>query len=198
MSTESPPPADLRVIGITLLTLIALVLPLGLDTFAVSLTLGIGGISLGRRMRTSLLFTAFETTMPLVGLAIGRTFGQAIGIAADYVAIGVLCVLAIHTLFADDDEAALRRSRDRGIGAALALGFAVSLDELGIGFAFGLLRVPIVPAIALIAVQTFVVANVGMRLGERIGERVREGAEPAAGVVMALLAIGLLVAKLAG
>jgi hypothetical protein len=37
-----------------------------------------------------------------------------------------------------------------------------------------------------------------MRIGERIGKRMRDGAERLAGVGLALLAIGLLVAELAG
>jgi len=60
-------------------TIIAIVLPLGVDTFAVSLTLGIGGASIQQRMRTGLLFTGFEATMPLVGVAIGRGLGNALG-----------------------------------------------------------------------------------------------------------------------
>ena len=78
--------------------IIALVLPLGLDTFAVSPALGLGRHSRQRRLRTSLLFTAFEAGMPLVGLAIGRPLGSTIGNATDYVAIGVLLALAIHML----------------------------------------------------------------------------------------------------
>jgi len=177
--------------------IIALVLPLGRDTFAVSAALGIGGVSAQRRMRTSVLFMAFEAGMPLVGLAIGRPLGSAIGSAADYAAIGVLLALAIHILLTDEDRE-LSSLLGRGVRASVALGVSVSLDELAIGFTFGLLRLPVLPVIALIAAQTFIVTQVGIRVGERIGERVREGAERLAGVALAVLAIGLLIAKLAG
>jgi manganese efflux pump family protein len=181
-----------------LVKIIALVLPLGLDTFAVSVTLGMGGVSTQQRMRSSLLFTAFEALMPLVGLAIGRGLGNALGSAADYVAIGVVFVLAVQNLVADTDDTEPRSGLSRGMGASVALGLSTSLDELGIGLAFGLLRVPVVPVIALIALQTFIVAQVGMRVGEGIGKRVRDGAGRIAGVVLALLVIGLLLAKLVG
>ena len=182
------------------LKIIALVLPLGLDTFAVSAALAVGGLSRQRRMRTSLLFAAFEGGMPLVGLAVGRPLGSTVGSAADYVAIAVLLVVGLHMLREDESEEAseLGSALDRGALAAVALGISISLDELAIGFTFGLLRLPVVPVIGLIAGQAFFLSQLGMRMGERIGERVRERAERLAGATLALLAIGLLVAKLAG
>jgi len=42
------------------LKLVGLVLPLGLDTFAVAAALGIAGLKGRDRLRVSLLFTAFE------------------------------------------------------------------------------------------------------------------------------------------
>jgi manganese efflux pump family protein len=69
--------------------LIALVLPLGLDTFAVAVAIGMIGVTSARRRHISLLFTGFEAGMPLIGLALGAPLGHAIGAAADYVAIGV-------------------------------------------------------------------------------------------------------------
>jgi putative Mn2+ efflux pump MntP len=178
--------------------IIALVLPLGLDTFAASAALGIGGLSTRERMRASLLFTAFEAAMPLVGLAIGRELENAIGTAADYVAIGVLLALAIHLLVGGEDRMEPGSLLGRGIPASIVLGLSISLDELAIGFTLGLLRVPLVPVFALIALQAFIAAQVGMRVGQRIGQRVPERAEHVAGVVLAVLAGGVLVAKLAG
>src|SRR5437867_2732261 len=48
-------------------TLAALVVPLGLDTFAVAAALGISGLPRRDRLRVTLLFTAFETAMPVIG-----------------------------------------------------------------------------------------------------------------------------------
>jgi putative Mn2+ efflux pump MntP len=87
--------------------LIALVLPLGLDTFAVGAALGMVGVTPARRLRIALLFTAFEAGMPLVGLALGAPIGHAIGGAADYIAIGVLLSFGLYALLAsgrDDQE----------------------------------------------------------------------------------------------
>jgi putative Mn2+ efflux pump MntP len=178
--------------------LIALVFPLGLDTFAVAAALGALGLSGPHRLRVSLLFCAFEAGMPLIGLALGVPLGRALGDAADYVAIGVLLAFGLYTLLGrdDDDERLGRLTEIRGTGAIL-LGLSISMDELAIGFTLGLLRVPAVLVIVLIAAQAFIVTQLGLRLGHRLSERLREGAERVAGLALTALALALLAEQLA-
>jgi putative Mn2+ efflux pump MntP len=106
-----------------LVKVLALVLPLGLDTFAVSTALGVGGLSARRRLRTSLLFACFEAGMPLVGLAIGHPLGAGIGSAADYLAVVVLLAVGIHMLCESETEEAseLVSALDRGGVATIVL-----------------------------------------------------------------------------
>ena len=177
--------------------LIALVLPLGLDTFAVAAAIGMAGVSVRQRRRISVLFTAFEAGMPLVGLALGAPLGHAVGAVADYLAIGVLVGFGAYTLLAkDEEEQDISELVDARGTRALLLGLSISLDELAVGFTFGLLRLPVVPVIALIAVQTAVVSQLGLHLGNRISEHRRERAEQLAGVALLVLGLVLLVEKL--
>jgi len=180
------------------LTLIALVVPLGLDTFAVSAALGMAGLSARDRTRVSLIFTAFEVGMPLVGFFAGNLAGRAVGNAADYLAIAILIGLGLFLLRpqADDEDTRLSLlARTRGL-AVLGLGISISIDELAIGFTIGLLHFPVLVILVLIGIQTFVLTQFGIRLGQRIGERVREGAERLAGVALAALGLVLLAEKL--
>ena len=177
--------------------LIALVVPLGMDTFAVAAAIGMLGTTPATRVRISVLFTAFEAAMPLIGLALGAPLGHAIGGAADYLAIGVLLAFGLYTLLGGEerDEQSLSRLLEvRGL-SALLLGLSISLDELAIGFTLGLLRLPAALVIALIAVQTFVVTQLGLRLGNRLSERLREAAERVAGLALTALAVVLLLEK---
>jgi putative Mn2+ efflux pump MntP len=180
--------------------LIALVFPLGLDTFAVAAALGALGTTPTSRLRVSLLFTAFEAAMPLVGLALGVPLGRAIGGAADYLAIGVLLAFGLYTLVRSDEreeQAVARLAEVRG-PAALLLGLSISLDELAIGFTLGLLRIPAGLVIGLIAVQTFIVTQAGLRLGHRLSHSLRESAERVAGLALTALALVLLAEQLLG
>ena len=183
-----------------MLRLVALVLPLCLDTFAVAAALGLQRLPLRERVRVSLLFAAFEGGMPLAGLLAGAQLGRLLGTFADVVAIAALAALGLVLLLRREDGG---EERARGLVAArgitaVTLGLSVSLDELAMGFVLGLARVPILPAVALIAIQAFAVAQLGLALGARVGERFREGAERAAGVALLVLAAGLGAARLAG
>lgn len=178
--------------------LVALVLPLGLDTFAVAAALAIAGLDTSRRVRVSLLMAGFEGGMPLVGLALGAPLGHAIGSGADYVAIGVLLAFGLYTLLSDEGEEQEQLARLAGVSGwpAVMLGLSISLDELAVGFTFGLLRLPVLPVIILITVQAFVLSQVGMRVGARLSEQAREGTERLAGVALIGLGTVLLVEKL--
>jgi putative Mn2+ efflux pump MntP len=180
--------------------LIALVIPLGLDTFAVAAALGTQVTTGTARVRISALFTSFEAAMPLVGLGLGAPLGHAVGGAADYVAAAVLLVFGLYTLLGSEEteeRTVARFSEARGF-AVILLGLSISMDELAIGFSFGLLRIPVIPVIALIAVQTLLVTQFGLRLGGRLNDRHREAAERLAGLALSVLALVLVAERLLG
>jgi manganese efflux pump family protein len=178
------------------LTLIALVVPLGLDTFAIAAALGMSGLTPRDRLRVTALFTAFEMGMPVVGIVLGAVAGKVVGKAADYLAIVILIGLGVFMLWPrrderDESERVGLLARTRG-PAAIGLGISISLDEMAIGFTLGLLRFSVLLVIALIGLQTLIVTQAGLRLGSRIGEAVRERAEQLAGIVLAALGVVLL------
>ena len=177
---------------------IALVLPLSLDTFAIAAALGMTGLTGAQRIRFGLLFAAFEGGMPVIGLLVGAGLGQVIGGWSEYLAIAALAGLGAYMLFGpeDKDEARVQGLLRTGGLAVVGLGLSISLDELAIGFTFGLLRLPAGLVIVLIALQAFIVAQLGLRLGNRLSERLREGAEQLAGIALTALGLVLLAEKL--
>lgn len=181
-----------------MLLLLALILPLGVDTFAASASLGIIGIRRDRRLLFSAVFACFEGGMPLIGLLLGARLGAVLGDVAEYIAIAALLALGGYMLIGDEDNEERRlRLLARATGPALlAAGVLVSLDELAIGFALGLLDVPLLPALGAIAFQAIVVSQVGFAIGARVGERVAERAERLAGIAFLGLGSLLLLARL--
>lgn len=174
-----------------MIRLLAFVLPLGLDSFAVAAALGAARpAGLAMRLRISLIFVIFEAGMPLIGIAAGGGLARAIGTTADYLAGAAVIAVGIWMLASrdgDDDDMAGRVSGAHGL-AILALGLSISTDELAIGFSLGLVRLPVVPVIVAIAVQALVASQLGLALGAVIGARFRERAEQVAAV--ALIALG--------
>lgn len=180
-------------------SLLGLIVPLALDTFAVSAAVGMAGLTRRQRLRLSLLFGLFEGGTPAVGLLLAGPLGHAFGSAADYLAIAVLVGFGLFTLLRDEDGEGDRAS---GLatahgGALLLLGLSVSLDELAVGFTLGLLRLPVLPCLVAIGVQAFAVAQLGFAVGGKLSERVREGAGQLAGLALLALAGVLLVQRLA-
>jgi len=179
-------------------------LALGLDTLAVALGLGLGGLPRTRWLRVGLVFACFEGLMPIAGLLLGQGLGARLGAFATYAAAGILLVLggleireALHNDDDDDDrpDRAALAERPR---ALLLAGLSVSLDELAVGLALGVLHVPLGPALAYIALQAFVLTFIGLALGTRLGARLGERAELVAGVVLALLGLALLLSEATG
>jgi len=170
--------------------LLAFVLPLGLDSFAVAAAIGAAGVAGWRaRLRISAIFVTFEAGMPLIGLAAGSGLARAIGPVADYVAAAAVIAVGVWMLVRRDDDEE-RAGRIGGVSGPtmIALGLSISADELAIGFSVGLSGLPAVPVIVAIGVQTLIVSQLGLAIGSLVSERFREHAEQVAGV--ALIALG--------
>lgn len=181
---------------VVVLKLLAFVLPLGVDSFAMAAALGTRRPTRRQRWRLSLLFVAFEGGMPLIGLAVGAPAASAMGSTADYIAGGILVVVGLWMVFADENEdETSRRISGVGMWSALALGASISLDELAIGFTLGLARLPVVPVVVAIAVQALVASQLGFRLGVYVSEAWREWAERLAGIVLVALGVYLVVER---
>jgi putative Mn2+ efflux pump MntP len=180
------------------LKLLAFVLPLGLDSFAVAAAIGAAQLtSAWQRLRISLIFVIFESGMPLIGLALGSALTRGIGVVADYLAAAAVIGIGLWMLLSDDeDDKAARIITSRGL-ALLGLGISISLDELAIGFSIGLTRLPVIIVIIALAAQAFLAAQLGLATGARIAERWRERAERLAGIALILLGIYLVVERLA-
>lgn len=176
------------------LKLFAFMLPLGLDSFAIAAAVGTRRPTAAQRRRVSALFVGFEAGMPLVGLAAGAPLAHLAGPAAEYVAAAGLVAVGAWMIFSDDegeDDAAARLLASRGL-AMVALGLSISLDELAIGIALGLVHLPVIPVIVAIAVQALVASQLRLSLGSRIGEKWRERAERVAGIMLGVLGLVLI------
>ena len=180
--------------------LLAIVLPLALDTFAVALTLGASRLSRRDRVRVALILAAFEGAMPLVGLALGGLAGRVAGRFAEPAAGLVLIAVGLAMLLerrARSSQAEASAARPSTVAlAVVGLGLAISFDELAIGFTLGLIDVDVRSAVAALTVQAFVVAQLGLALGARIGAVWGDRAERLAGIALAGYGASLLITTL--
>jgi putative Mn2+ efflux pump MntP len=185
-----------------ILTVAGIILPLAIDTFVLGTALGAAGIAKRDRLRTSLILTAFEAGMPVIGFLGGAAIGAGVGGWANYLAAAVLAVIGILMLRPgdgeEDDEQKLRLLETARGWSVVVLGVGISVDELAVGFGVGLLRLPLVLLIVLIALQAFLAAQLGMRLGSRVAENARHAAGRVAGLLLVLAAALLVAEHIAG
>ena len=182
-----------------MLKLLAFVLPLGLDSFAIATAIGAArATTASQRLRISLILVIFEGGMPLIGLGLGSVLAHGIGVAADYLAAIVVSGIGAWMLLSDDQDEEAKASRittSRGL-ALMGLGIGISMDELAIGFSIGLTRLPVTTVIAAIALQAFIAAQLGLTAGAKIAERWRERTERLAGITLIVLGAYLIAEQL--
>lgn len=168
-----------------LVKMAALVLSLGVDTLAVSAS--VGPAESRGRLRLALFMAAFEAGMPLIGVLLGREATRLVGPVTGLLGALLLLAVGIYLSFSDRDDAIATLPR-RGWLLVLA-GLSVSLDELAIGFSLALVGVPVVPTVLLILVQAFTLSLVGSALGTRLRAFLGVWANKVAGSVLILLGI---------
>lgn len=151
-----------------LLKIAAFVIPLGFDTLAIAIALGLRG---ARPLPPALTFAIFEALMPLVGLIVGTIVGARFvtpaAVIGGIVLVGVALYILKESLEDEDESEGLSFSSFR---AAAIAGVGISLDELAVGFPMGTSGLPIPQTLVAIALQAFVVTYGGIALGKRLGE----------------------------
>jgi putative Mn2+ efflux pump MntP len=176
------------------LRILAFVLPLGLDTLAIAIALGLRGF---RPWRPALLFAVFETLMPVFGIALARVVGERFETGAVVIGGLLLIAVGVHAVReAAQGEAEAQHISFGSVRATLLAGLAISTDELAAGFPLGVSGLPILLVLVVIAVQTFLLTAVGVTVGNRISSGVARGASRyagiAAGIVFALVGVWMI------
>jgi len=151
----------------SILPLLLFILPLGLDTLGVSISLGIKSrrdstaTGIGKEFRlpvwliSAMLFSLAETLMPLIGLAIGYATSLVISNIMHVIGPLILFGVGLWELLEEGKEYLYKKKRS-GLNTfqhkapadeqvqwrrQLLLALSISLDELAIGFSLGIMAV---------------------------------------------------------
>lgn len=146
-----------------MISLLVLGFVLSLDNFRLAIALGAFKLNRRRALRMAVVFGFWDFVSPLVGLLIGRYFGQAIGPVAETLGPIVLgaygLYLVIRSWQGEEPEELDERMALFGIPLSL------SLDNLLTGTGLGLLGFSPVFAAAVFGAITAVMTFVGLQLG---------------------------------
>ena len=186
----------------SLIAVLLLGIGLSLDTFAVSLTLGLVADRTTRRrkMRFLIVIGVFHFAMILAGWFMGETLSRMIAAYDHWIAFGLLAFVGGKMVqegwtdrgedFSDHGLLSLRNT--------LLLGVALSIDALITGFSLGLVKVSVyegsqmgnvLMAALIVGLSAFTISAIGLGVGSKVSSKLGGKAEIFGGII--LIAIGI-------
>ncbi len=171
-----------------MVALLVVAVALGLNNFGAAIAIGVSGVDRRTEIKVATVFGLCDVVMPATGMLIGT------GLAGNFPlspppagrSAGILFATAvwglIEALGGDDDAPRIWHG-----WRLLVSGAALSLDDLAVGLALGTVRYPIVLAVTLFGLMSFVMSIIGLKLGGKLGTAAGEHGE----VVGAIVLIGI-------
>lgn len=188
-----------------LIAILLLGVGLSLDTFAVSLSLGMACDCTTRRQKVRFLVVigVFHFVMIMAGWLLGAKVSQLISVYDHWIAFGLLAFVGGNMIKEGLTSGKKEERQPCGLLSlrnTLMLGVALSVDALITGFSLGLVKVSLLEASPLsnillaaliIGLCAFSISAVGIFIGKKSSSRLGSKAEIFGGII--LIAIGLKV-----
>lgn len=184
-------------------TLLLMGVGLSMDAFAVSICKGLSMRKVNKKqcLVIGLFFGGFQALMPFIGWALGSQFEQYITSIDHWIAfilLGFIGGKMVVEAIRETDEAVEVGKMDPPLDLKemFILAIATSIDALAVGITFAFLQVPIVEAISIIGITTFVISVIGVYVGNFFGNRYKKKAELAGGMILILIGLKILLEHL--
>jgi manganese efflux pump family protein len=171
--------------------ILAIACAVGLDVFAISVSVGVARLPLNDSFKVGFAFAGSEIAMQVIGYLLGSGAGRLLGEIAVYagiVLLGLIGLLMIRSSRRTLTEAAAGGFKPTEGAGLLMTALSVSLDSLGVGIALPGVSIPLVPLLITISISTTVFTLIGLAFGARLGERYERRAEFAGGAMLVVLA----------
>lgn len=182
-----------------MVALLLVAVSVGLSNFAAAIGIGAGGVDNRVRIRIGVVFGLYEGGMPVVGLLIGRQTADGLGRDTHWVGGALLIALGLFGLIRSIQASAKSASPAPGEGVRpvsrwrlLLTGFALSLDNLVIGFALGTYQVSLVTGAIVIGLVSTGLSLAGLEIGARLQRWSGRRGEQLGGVI--LISVGVAIA----
>ncbi|HLL40133.1 MAG TPA: manganese efflux pump [Rubrobacteraceae bacterium] len=174
----------------TVISLLILGFVLSLDNFRLAIALGAFRLSWRRALRIAVVFGLWDGFSPLVGLLIGRYFGEEIGEAADLLGPIVLLVFGLYLVIRSLQTEAPEDLDERMVLFGIPL--SLSLDNLFAGTGLGMLGFPPVFSAAVFGSMTILMTFVGLQLGGVVARFIPLRSDLLSGAGLSIMAVVLV------
>ena len=185
------------------LELVLLSIGLGMDAFAVSVCKGISMKKMNwkKAITIGLYFGGFQALMPVIGYYLGSAFESLITNIDHWIAFILLGIIGgkmiVESVKPDkEDDEVKEMDAPLDLKEMFVLAVATSIDALTVGITFAFLDYPIVEAITVIGITTFVISIGGVYVGNFFGNKYEKKAEFVGGLILVLLGVRILLTHL--
>jgi manganese efflux pump family protein len=180
---------------LSLLALITAAAAVGLGNFGAAISIGMSGAAVAARLRVGVVFGLFEAGMPLIGLVLGHGIARTFGSIAGYAGGGLLITMGGWQ--AVQNSLSRRKNAEpafptTGMWRLIVTGFALSMDNLVVGFTLGAKRTPLAAAIIVFAVVSVFLSLLGFEFGRLLNAAIEFRVEFLGALV--LVCVGILIA----
>lgn len=176
---------------------------LAMDAFAVSICKGLAMRRVNKKQAVviGLFFGGFQALMPFVGWVLGSQFESYITSIDHWIAFVLLGFIGgkmiVEAVKPEEENVEIdRMDPPLNLKEMLILAVATSIDALAVGITFAFLKYPIVEAISIIGIVTFVISIGGVYVGNFFGNKYKNSAEFAGGLILVLLGFRILLSHL--
>lgn len=175
---------------------------LAMDAFAVSICKGLAMRKVNKKQVViiGLFFGGFQALMPLIGWSLGSQFESYITNIDHWIAFILLAFIGgkmlLEAVKPEEDVEIEQMDPPLDIKEMFLLAVATSIDALAVGITFAFLDYPIVEAISIIGITTFIISVGGVYVGNFFGNKYKNKAEFAGGLILVLIGLRILLSHL--
>jgi len=181
-----------------LLAILLIALALSMDAFAVSIASGVAikRLRIGHALTIASWFGIFQAVMPLIGWLGGTWLRDALSGTDHWVVFGLLMFIGIKMIWEAFKIDPIEKLNPLDIRVLFSLSLATSLDALAAGVSFALLGIPVITPVLIIGAVTFITSFAGVWIGGKSGNLFGKKMEIAAGIILILIGIKVLMSHL--
>lgn len=167
-----------------------------MDAVAVAIGMGLSihTLRIQHGLIIGLFFGFFQSIMPVIGWAAGRSFQSVMMTADHWIAFALLTIIGLKMIYEsikikseEDDVKSLT------IYSLFTLSVATSIDAFAIGISFAMLEMSIVTPIIIIGCITFILSFLGVGFGKHVGKLLPKKIEIVGGIVLIAIGIKILI-----
>lgn len=193
-----------------LLSLILTAFGLSMDAFAVSITNGLRmkKITNKNAAKIAIYMGGFQGLMPVIGWALGLGFKDYITSIDHWIALVLLSLIGGKMIYeaiqdkrhpeesCEEQEQGDDSSKESDDGVVsnkelLLLAIATSIDALAVGVSFAFLNISIISSASIIAIITFLMCFIGVKIGKKCGCFLKDKAEIIGGIILILIGLNI-------